>query len=211
MFEELSEISSNLNKKLPVFTDVICKHGWTLPPEMHISSVNDIDDYNDNIDDLFLRFFEYDGGFYLHQMIERIKNSEIPKPLRKVFKEIYVAYEKELYIVCSISLMAIIEGVALAFYKQGESTQKVKDICNKMVDKYNQDPNNSIQKYAWISYKNFIDHAFKYADFNKPEPELNRNWLLHGKSSYELSKMDCLKLFNSLSTICMIYKHEKEK
>lgn len=56
----------------------------------------------------------------------------------------------------------------------------------------------------------FLDGFMKDSDFSKHEPqELNRHWLLHGRTNRPVSNIDCLKLFCALWGILVLMKtHE---
>ena len=44
----------------------------------------------------------------------------------------------------------------------------------------------------------------------KPET-INRHWLLHGRSDFEIDEMDCIRLFNAVQSLCMIVKVEAKE
>ena len=45
-----------------------------------------------------------------------------------------------------------------------------------------------------------INFAFKFGNKIEP-PYINRNWLLHGRSSREIERWECIQLLNALDTI----------
>ena len=78
-------------------------------------------------------------------------------------------------------------------------------VCNKMVDTFPKD-GSKILKYTWISYNMFIGKLYAKSDFSAEEPEeINRHWLLHGRSEYDISEIDCIRLINAIQSLCMIY------
>lgn len=46
----------------------------------------------------------------------------------------------------------------------------------------------------------FVDGEYKFGNKIEP-PYINRNWLLHGRSSREIERWECIQLLNALDTI----------
>ena len=50
------------------------------------------------------------------------------------------------------------------------------------------------------------------SEISADEPEtINRHWLLHGRSDFEIDEMDCIRLFNAVQSLCMIVKVEAKE
>lgn len=84
-------------------------------------------------------------------------------------------------------------------------------ICQHHVDSF---PANgsTIEKHVWISYNTFIRKLYEKSDFNAAEPdEINRHWLLHGRSDFEQTEIDCIRLFNAVQSLCMIVNKEAKR
>ena len=73
-------------------------------------------------------------------------------------------------------------------------------VCQKQVDTFPED-GEVLLKYVWISYNKFIRQLYKKSEFDLEEPkEINRHWLLHGHSDFEIDEVDCMRLFNAIAT-----------
>ena len=70
----------------------------------------------------------------------------------------------------------------------------------------------TIEKHVWISYNTFIRKLYEKSDFNANEPDvINRHWLLHGRSDYEQTELDCIRLFNAVQSLCMVVNQEAKR
>ena len=62
-----------------------------------------------------------------------------------------------------------------------------------------------------ISYDKFIRKLYQKTDFTTEEPDnINRHWLLHGRSAFEIEELDCIRLFNAVQSLCMIVNKQNE-
>lgn len=69
---------------------------------------------------------------------------------------------------------------------------------SKHVDTFPVD-GSTILKHVWISYNQFIRELYHKIDFTAAEPvQINRHWLLHGRSDFEIKELECIRLFNSI-------------
>ena len=186
--------------------------GWTLPIELPISAFSTIQSI-DNIEAIEFHlksFFSYDNYSPLELMKKRILDSSISDGLKEMVRECGKAFECKLYIVTANSLVAAIEGL-LSEFSDNKSTIDMKKVVQKQVDEFPED-GNKLMKYTWYSYKNFVDNLYSKSDFNSYEPNMvNRHWLLHGRSNYDIKEIDCLRLFNAIDSLCFMINKEKEE
>ena len=50
----------------------------------------------------------------------------------------------------------------------------------------------------------FVDGKYTFEKGLEP-PYINRNWLLHGRSSRTVERFECIQLFNALSAIEFVF------
>ena len=209
--EEARKRVEELDKKLDIVVDKLSKKGWTLPAEIGIYAVeklaqtNELDDVN-----LFLKsYFIEEDYFHAKNMIEKIKNSSIREGLKNLIEECWKAFRNDFYAVCGIALISAIEGILSEFSDNKNSVNMIK-VCKKKVESFQEDES-PIQKHVWLSYNNFIKNLYQYSDFTTGEPEnINRHWLLHGRSEFEINELDCIRLFNAIESLCMIVNIENK-
>jgi len=184
--------------------------GWTLPTELNIYAVNVIgktDEIKD-IDDFLLWYYTEEQYSHYQNMLKGILESPIGVGLKKLIDECVFAFENKKYAICADSLVSVIEGILSTFWEDKSNIRMMK-ICQAKVDELTSEKEHLIKKYIWVSYNKFIHKLYEKNDFTKDEPSfINRHWLLHGRSSYELEEIDCLRLFNAVSSLCVITKHQ---
>lgn len=200
-----------LDKTLDSVVNKLSSDGWTLPAELGIYAVNVIGqtDEIEDINGFLYDYFTRDDYKVSRKMIDSILNSKIREPLKSLIRQCWDAFQNKLYAVCATSLLSVIEGVLSDF---GDDKQNVKmmRICQYHVDSFPSD-GGTIEKHIWISYNTFIRNLYKKSDFNSDEPnEINRHWLLHGRSDFEQTEIDCIRLFNAVESLCMIVNKDNK-
>lgn len=186
-------------------------YGWTLPTELGIYAINVIGktDKISDIDKFFVGFFSDNQYEHFNNMIKKILESPIEDGLKKLIEECKFAFENKKYAICAASLISAIEGILSTFW-DNKSNTKMMQVCKAKVDEFVNETEHITKKYLWISYDKFIRRLYEKNDFADDEPSfINRHWLLHGRSAYEIDETDCLRLFNAISSICVIKKNEK--
>lgn len=192
--------------------DKLAPLGWTLPAELNIYAINVIGQ-TDEIADLNKFLYEYfcqDQYAVMKTMISHIQNSSIKSGLKKMVNECWTSFQNKLYAVCSTAILSVIEGILSEFSDDKQDIRMMK-VCQKQVDTFPEN-GSTIKKHIWISYNKFIRNLYMKSDFNSEEPsEINRHWLLHGRSDFEIDELDCIRLFNAVSSLCTIYNHETKE
>lgn len=113
-------------------------------------------------------------------------------------------------IINEVIVLSVIEGILSEFSDDKQDVRMMK-VCQKKVDTF-PSTGSTIQKHIWISYNNFIRNLYQKSDFSADEPEtINRHWLLHGRSDFEIDEMDCIRLFNAVQSLCLIVKAEAKE
>ena len=159
----------------------------------------------------FLKWFFTTEDFQkTKDMVNGIKASPIKEGLKNLTDQCWQAFQNKLYAVCATSLLSVIEGILSEFSDDKQDVRMMK-VCQKKVDTF-PSTGSTIQKHVWISYNNFIRNLYQKSDFSADEPEtINRHWLLHGRSDFEIDEMDCIRLFNAVQSLCMIVKVEAKE
>ena len=210
--EETKKSIAQFDKTLGSVVDKLASEGWTLPAELGIYAVNvigqtdEIEDINAFLAELFTR----DDYKVTKNMIDSILQSKIREPLKELVRQCWDAFQGRLYAVCATSLLSVIEGVLSEFGDDKQDVRMMK-ICQYHVDNFPAD-GSTIEKHVWISYNTFIRKLYEKSDFNSDEPDvINRHWLLHGRSDYEQTEIDCIRLFNAVQSLCMVVNQEAKR
>ena len=210
--KKAEESVQEFDKELDIVVSKLSTEGWTLPAELNIYALKTIANTN-KLDDInaFLKWFFTTEDFRkTKDMVNGIKASPIKEGLKNLTDQCWHAFQNKLYAVCATSLLSVIEGILSEFSDDKQDVRMMK-VCQKKVDTF-PSTGSTIQKHVWISYNNFIRNLYQKSDFSADEPEtINRHWLLHGRSDFEIDEMDCIRLFNAVQSLCMIVKVEAKE
>lgn len=201
------------DRTLAAVVDKLEARGWTLPAEMNIYAVNAIGktDAVSDIDSFMLELYTGDGYERYKIMIDGIMKSPISAGIKKLIDESCFAFEHRKYAICADALVSVIEGILSTFWEDKSNTRMMQ-ICQAKVNELADEKDHITKKYVWVSYNKFIRKLFEKNNFAAKEPSfINRHWLLHGRSAYDIEEIDCLRLFNAVASICMIVKSEYPK
>lgn len=203
--EESKKLISELDSALDSAVAKLVAEGWTLPAELPITVIYTLGN-TDELDDINLfmeQFYTYDDYRNMKAMINGIQESRIKAGLMKLVNECWDAFNSKKYAICATSLLSVIEGI-LSEFSDNKQDIRMMRVCQKHVDTFPPD-GSTIKKHVWISYNQFIKILYQKSDFTADEPEtINRHWLLHGRSDYEVTEIDCIKLFNAVHSLCMV-------
>lgn len=190
--------------------------GWTLPSQMTLGIAHQMARTSgiDDINTFLYSFFTRDDYSVTKAMINNISTSCISLRLKRITNECWSAFQNRLYAVCSIALLTVIEGILSSFSNDKQDVRMMK-ICKNQISHYSNDGWISlactVEKHVWISYYDFIRNLYQKSDFASDEPsKLNRHWLLHGRSDYNIDEIDCIRLFNAVDSLCMVVEKDAE-
>ena len=200
------------DKTLDVAVSKLAAEGWTLPAELSMAAINALGKTSrlDDVNSFMSSFYSYDDYKNMKAMIKGIQESQIKPGLKKMVNECWQAYESKMYAICATSLLSVIEGVLSEFSDDKQDIRMMK-VCQKHVDSFPPD-GGTILKHVWISYNQFIRNLYQKSDFYGTEPaDINRHWLLHGRSDYEIDDVECVRLFNAVHSLCMVINKEAKE
>lgn len=196
IYEEYSDIATKIGE-----------NGWTIPMSMGLSRLDMLksrDINNEALDDFFL---EYYTPKLFKLLIKHVNNSDINDTLKGLFNDCISVYKEGKYLMCSTSLLTIIEGT-LCEFGDDKTDIRMMRICRFNMDKTKSDKK-IINHLVWISFFSFVSSLYKKSNFNKVEPiKINRHWILHGRTQNSLIKADCLRLFNFIYALITMKKYD---
>ena len=210
--QKAEESVQEFYKELDVVVNKLSADGWTLPAELSLYAVKTIANTTklDDINTFLHWFFTVEDYQKTKDMVAAIKHSPITEGIKNLLGQCWQAFQNKLYAVCATSLLSVIEGILSEFSDDKQDVRMMK-VCQKKVDTF-PSTGSTIQKHVWISYNNFIRNLYQKSDFSADEPEtINRHWLLHGRSDFEIDELDCIRLFNAVQSLCMIVEAEAKE
>jgi hypothetical protein len=185
----------------------VALQGWTLPLSFDISELDELNKHAKSPSDLenYLELFYSDSRFY--EMLDYITQHISNKGQKTRFKESIEIYKQQLYSSCSVILTTILEGLISTF---GDDP---KDVRIMRICRYHEGEelrkDNRLKALYWKSIHAYTTILFEKNDFSSAEPNsINRHWLIHGRTMKTSEKMDCLRLFNAISTIVSLIENQ---
>jgi len=209
--QKAEESVREFDKELDIVVSKLSVEGWTLPAELSIYAIKTIANTSelDDVNSFLKWFFTTEDFKKTKDMIIDIKSSPIKEGLKNLIDQCWQAFKNQLYAVCATSLLSVVEGVLSEFSDDKQDIRMMK-VCQKKVDTF-PTTGSTIQKHVWISYNSFIRNLYQPSDFSSDEPNtINRHWLLHGRSDFEIDDLDCIRLFNAVQSLCMVVKAEED-
>ncbi|CAH1202953.1 hypothetical protein PAECIP111891_02163 [Paenibacillus allorhizoplanae] len=182
------------------------KRGWTIPfsfTPRQIAFFEEPTLTSEEIDNFFHAYYSDEDNFNkLFQMIYSISSL---KQWHLAIRQCEIAHRKELFILSISTLLPVLEGILSKFENDKNNIRMIK-VCKQMLD-------DSLTKESWVfstiwnSCFHFITTLYAKSNFSEEEPILiNRHWILHGRTEFNNSELDSIKLFNALETIANIIK-----
>ncbi|QII25919.1 hypothetical protein G3M80_15435 [Bacillus altitudinis] len=182
--------------------------GWTLTGDMPINLyLRDeyLDMEHDEIDKIFIAFYEEDEYVQLKTLIKNVKNG-LSEKWSEILDQSLDLYLEGRYKITIPALISVIEGELSSIIGSSKYGKRLVDeFHNKLDDKMK-----FLTIAAYSAYFFFDEHLFKSHDFTHARlPLLNRNWILHGRDDPSAwKKEDALRLLNTLSTLQFIKEIE---
>lgn len=108
------------------------------------------------------------------------------------------AFESKLFYPCICGLFALFEGLLGGV--TGSNVPNIKKLFQELISKRRDD---GVYTYEIANIQGFIETITASSNFNSKESasQLNRHWILHGRSNREIGELDCLMLFNAIDAI----------
>ena len=200
-----------INSEIKTFPDFqkeeMRKKGWMIPQFYINKSIMATGGSPVTTEELYIRNFDrYFDGLFDFNIGE--KNSRIDR----YYHQAIFNYKNHCYYSCAVSLFPIIESYHQfinnfnedCFYKIKDNLESVtkkmenvKQIYNIQIEYYK----NLVKQFNELAKK----HYFKKSLSRKNEPAIiNRNRIMHGLFTREISQKDCLQLFCVISNMVII-------
>ncbi|MFP3667779.1 hypothetical protein SB717_21780 [Priestia sp. SIMBA_032] len=190
----------------------IGKWGWTVPFSfglVHIKYFENDSLTKRDVDKFFYNYYSSDNDEFDKMTNSILKNKDIYQ-WHEAIKQCVYAHKHNRYILSISTLIPVLEGI-LSTFESNKSNIRMMKVCKDMLN--TTDDESLIDKIMWTSCYHFISALYKKSDFSKTEPEIiNRHWILHGRTAFNSSEIDSLRIFNAIETVSGIMKfHNREK
>ncbi len=121
-----------------------------------------------------------------------------------LFSQAIDAYHEEKYNLAAVGLTAVIDAVLSE--ATHNLTHKPKDRCEAILDKLKANEYVADEEYAtltlFVTFGSMATSFYKPISFSENEPnDLNRHWIMHGRTLAENTRLVCIKLLRFLYAI----------
>lgn len=203
--DELSDPLEILSDTYQNMIEEVSEAGWTIPLTIDIKRFQELKqciDHNSLLDNFFVQYY---SGREFRQLYRKTRDILRPGAQQQTFTECYEAYNDGKYTICRTALISVLEGLISAFNDDPKDVRVMK-VCHKKAGE-ERTAGNNIRSICWSSMYQFVKKLYEKSDFSQSEPStMNRHWIEHGRTDRVDDGVDCLKLFNAISTMALIQK-----
>lgn len=158
-----------------------------------------------NIDILVQEYYFSNDARNMMMLSERCGGLKEITPYKKLYEEILDAYQRTHYHLACIGMFAILDGVLADVSHMITSTSfnaRIKSIENKISDKIELNELDKKILCIYISMERIKETMFGESRFYEVEPEeINRHWLVHGRTRKSYTRYEFLKILLCLDAI----------
>ncbi len=207
--EPLKSHNEIILEEYKTIVDNIALQGWTLPLSFDISYLDELKKHDKSPIDLNLYFESFYSDSVFNKMIEYIALYIANLGQKTRFKECIIMYEQEIYSSCATVLTTILEGLISTFGDDAKDVRVIR-ICSYQ-EQEELKKENILRSLYWKSIHAYTTILFEKSDFSSNEPNgTNRHWLIHGRTMQISEKVDCLRLFNAISSIISVINYKNK-
>jgi hypothetical protein len=183
--------------------------GWTIPTGSTPYETRQIAKLKnpDEIEAYFVQYYAANDGAELSRVRDNLLKNEKLDRWHNLIDQCFSSYNDKRYLVVVPSLITIITGLLAALQGRFQQTSDEKRFVS---ERRKQTETASFEEILLFSVDDYVAELFKKSHFSDSEPPfLNRHWILKGRSATEWKQADCLKLFQCIDTICMVFRQDK--
>lgn len=152
-------------------------------------------------DQMLLEFESRNDYSASETLISECEQHKFVIPYKTLYDECIRSYHSGAYHLSAVGLTSVIDAVLAE--ASNNPTHKALERCNAIVKKLEEKEDIDEKEYAVlaleITFSATVEFFYKPAPFTEAEPNgLNRNWIAHGRSTRDYTRLDCLKLIRLL-------------
>lgn len=164
-----------------------------------------------------VRWFEEDNGWKLSNILKSFEN-KYEGSNQIYFEKAKCYFTIEDYMTSAMYLVALIEARVASFIKypprvSNSIKYSVEGFGEHLANEFTKNSSFFAKRFLFlqmypsiIGFLNrlFVDREYLFEKGIEP-PYVNRNWLMHGRSSRKIERFECIQLINALSTIEYVF------
>ena len=199
----------------------ICKclgrNGWVISEHTNPKIIGEWYDSLRNGNEEIINFFDKDDSRVVKGICHRLEQIYTENPYKLYYSKGIYAFEKNDYMTTAMYLTALIEARINKQLQFNVRTYREKYSDIGFEKRKNKDFKRVVSFFtkrfyfldlypSVIEYLNrmFVDGEYTFNSGNEP-PYINRNWLLHGKTSRNIERYECIQILNALSVCEFVF------
>lgn len=144
----------------------------------------------------------------VNNIIDLCSNHAIIALHGRIFSQTVAAYKNKQYDLAAVGIISVIDGVLSDI--SGDTATSIFRRANAILIKVEETDSLENEEVAVLAltwtFRETMELISAKSDFNGKEPKnLNRHWIMHGHSLRRRTQLDCIKLYNFLYGILLIY------
>jgi len=125
----------------------------------------------------------------------------------RIFSQTVAAYRNKQYDLAAVGIISVIDSVLSDI--SGNRVTNIFKRANAILKKVEETDSIENEEFAVLvltwTFRKTMESISANSDFNSKEPKnLNRHWIMHGRSRRRRTQLDCIKLLNFLYGILLI-------
>lgn len=162
---------------------------------------------SDSVATVVEQFYAENDDHEINTVIDRCRQAVQTSAYSELYSQTIAAYQARHYQLACLGMLAIVDGVLSDVSNNKKTSYKlrVQEIEKKIADKFELTDLEKKLMCIYVSMGKFEESIFKRSDFDQAEPEdLNRHWLVHGRTRREYTKLDFIKIILWLDAIIFL-------
>ncbi len=201
--DELVNPLDILTEQYQSLIETVAGSGWTIPLNIDIRRFDELKIHIGSDESINSFYKNYYSGRELRYIYRQAKKMLPAGAQQQTFEECFNAYNSNQFTICRTALVSVLEGM-ISEFNANPCDVRVMHVCDSKA-KAERAAGNNIKSLCWLSMYEFTRVLYNKSDFSQDEPScMNRHWIEHGRTNRIDDGVDCLKLFNAISTMAYI-------
>ena len=167
----------------------------------------------EDMDSMLLEFETQNGNAVLNDVVDGCVESNLLGGNKRRFIQAVEAYRMEAYDISAVALLSILDGLLATCSGENPRITSMPTHAKKILEKLELGDRINNDEYArlvlFMTFNSTIELLTRPVHFDEDEPkELNRHWIMHGRSRRVITQLDCIKLMNCIYGTIIIDKLE---
>jgi hypothetical protein len=167
-----------------------------------------------NIDELLYKLNETNDCKTVEFAISSCNEHILVSPYIPLFTQTIIAYREEKYDLAVLGLLSIVDGL-LTDVSEDDTTnisKRTEAIMKRAENNELLDDDEISLIMLSLTFQKTVEILSAKSNFSGSEPEnLNRHWIMHGRSRRRKTKLDCIKLINFIYGILLINNYAEQE